>query len=79
MSVILFITFKRPLAGVLVVAFAAFLKEFIDLGIVYYYEPIQLKFWMDSFFDVLTGFLGIGAGFLVQPYFIRLKFWTPTK
>ncbi len=76
---IFFTRLKRPIVGILVVVFAAFLKAFIDLGIIYYYEPIQLKFWLDSIYDVLVGLLGIGIGFIVQPPFTKRKAWTPSK
>jgi len=75
----LLLKLKRPLLGVVLVVLVAFLKELIDLGVIYYYEPIQAKFWLDSSFDIFLGFLGIATGFMVPTFFKTYKSWTLIK
>ena len=63
--VTVFIKLKKPKTGIIIVVVLALLKEMVDLGIIYYYEPVVLKFWLDSIYDVLLGFLGIATSLLV--------------
>ena len=56
---LIFSKFKKRKLGIIVVVSLVFLKEIIDLGVVYYHEPIKADIWMDTSIDILLGLFGL--------------------
>ena len=57
--------FKRPVLGVVLLIVLMVLKEINDLGMILYYEPLRSEFWLDTFYDLLSGLAGIFIGSLI--------------
>ena len=76
---LLFFRFGKLRLGVFVVLILVLLKEVVDLGVIYYYEPIKADKWLDSSIDLLLGFLGVGLAIALQKRILRSKEFSLSK
>jgi len=67
-----FTFFRRQKLGMFFMLFLIFLKEIIDLGIVYYYEPIPARILLDSTIDFVIGLCGLVSAYFFFKFYRRI-------